>query len=921
YTEDGKSIGLVEVNDNIKGDVARILLYVYVRWGERNLFEQEPNPVKPSGDEKSDGKKVIKDLETLLEWCEMDPVDSWEMSRNDSVQGVQGNRNVFIDYPEFAWLLFHQEIPANMSTPSGNGSNTYTIKATSNYTGYGTVSVVGRTITAYPKTGYYAAGYTVVQGKATVTQNGNTFIVNAESDCTIRIDFAAKTAVTVDFNGAADPIYGYAGEAITLPYSGDPDGYRFLGWVESEISDTTVKPAFYAPGSSYTPSQNVHFYALYQHAVGGSGTGKWMLVNSADELVSGAELMIASVANGAVAGDIVTNYLGSVSATFSSDNSILDTPAETAMIFFLGGEENAWTLSDAEGHQLGAIAAKKLAWDTGTMTWKITVEGTNASIYSSNSSYGRILYNNNNLRFNAYTSTPTTMMSLPQLYKRDGSGGTVYYTTELVSCAHGTSSYHKAVAATCTTAGNTAYYSCNECGKLFSDSACKNQIALSQTIIAALGHKEGKYSSNDTYHWHLCAVCGAAMDDSEKHQWNDGVVTVQPTETVDGLRVYTCTTCSKTKNETIPMLGTKLSVSFVVPAGLTVPATLSGYKGDTVVLPEYSAVPEEGYTFVGWTAESVNHSTVAGSYYKAGASYTLDANTTLRALYTYKTTSGGGSGAWTWLQSDSELKAGMQLILACNDKGVTAGSHNTSYLSKVSSTFSEDLSVLEAPGAGTVILTLGGEADAWTLSNAEGELLGASANKNVKWGAGVTTWKISISEGVATIQNTTSSYGRFLYNVSATRFTTYTSATSSSMRMPQLYSTEGMITTTYYTTEYEVESTEPTLDESIKIYHTLDLASDISVTFAVPKTSLTAYDSYYLEVVLPEYNGNTQTGTATVRVEPVLNSSYYYFTLTGITAVRMGDLVDATLHMTKDGKEYISKTDKYSVATYAYAML
>ncbi len=112
-----------------------------------------------------------------------------------------------------------------------------------------------------------------------------------------------------------------------------------------------------------------------------------------------------------------------------------------------------------------------------------------------------------------------------------------------------------------------------------------------------------------------------------------------------------------------------------------------------------------------------------------------------------------------------------------------------------------------------------------------------------------------------------------------------------------------------------------TVDEDIKIYHTLDLASDISITFAVPMTALAGYDSYYLECVLPEYEGNTLTGTSTARIGPVVSGKYYYFTLTGITAVRMGDLVDATLHMTRGSAQYISATDTYSVATYAYGML
>lgn len=117
----GGSDGLCEVNDNIKGDVARILLYVWCRWEEPNLFKNAPNPVLGPGDKQNDGIKVIESLDTLLEWCAMDPVDTWEMSRNDLTQNIQGNRNVFIDYPEYAWLVFGKDVPENIDTPTNHG--------------------------------------------------------------------------------------------------------------------------------------------------------------------------------------------------------------------------------------------------------------------------------------------------------------------------------------------------------------------------------------------------------------------------------------------------------------------------------------------------------------------------------------------------------------------------------------------------------------------------------------------------------------------------------------------------------------------------------------------------------------------------------------------------------------------------------
>ena len=99
--------GYFEPLDNVKGDVARIILYVHVRYYN-------------SHDECKDVTNVFESVDVLLAWCEMDPVDTWEMGRNEVVQAYQGNRNVFIDYPELAWSLFGEDAPEGMSTPSGS---------------------------------------------------------------------------------------------------------------------------------------------------------------------------------------------------------------------------------------------------------------------------------------------------------------------------------------------------------------------------------------------------------------------------------------------------------------------------------------------------------------------------------------------------------------------------------------------------------------------------------------------------------------------------------------------------------------------------------------------------------------------------------------------------------------------------------
>ena len=294
--------GLVEPNDNIKGDIARILLYVYVRWEEPNLFENQSPAL--SG---SDGKKVIESLQTLLEWCQEDPVDQWEMARNDQVQNIQHNRNVFIDYPELAWLVFGQEIPQDMQTPSGEaaGGSTldYTVTPASANSALGTAALTSyNQITATPAAGYYASGFSVSPtGAATISQNGNVFsIKSVTEDCTVTVQFAAKTPATVSYvvpEGVSVPggntSSSYLGDSVVLPtVSGTPAdtsrSYSFVGWVTAPVDETTALSSLTVSASSQpyvlTNAQTT-FYALYSYRVAGVGdpdTFELVTANRAD---------------------------------------------------------------------------------------------------------------------------------------------------------------------------------------------------------------------------------------------------------------------------------------------------------------------------------------------------------------------------------------------------------------------------------------------------------------------------------------------------------------------------------------------------------------------------------------------------------------------------------------------------------------
>ena len=165
---------------------------------------------------------------------------------------------------------------------------------------------------------------------------------------------------------------------------------------------------------------------------------------------------------------------------------------------------------------------------------------------------------------------------------------------------------------------------------------------------------------------------------------------------------------------------------------------------------------------------------------------------TVTVSYQGKTTTGtitvkqASSEVWSLVTDASSLAAGDNLIIVCSSKSVAAGPISSQIMGKIDVTISND-QITSLP-SNVVVLTLGGQAGAWTLSNSEGKKLGATAAKKLAWDKGTMTWSITIdSKGAATIKNGTSDYGRFLYNVNSPRFTTYSSDANASMLLPNLF--------------------------------------------------------------------------------------------------------------------------------------
>ena len=82
------TIAYYPTRTDIHGDIARMLFYMVIMYNQYSLVNTTPTTYQ------------MAKLSTLLQWHNNDPVDAFEMRRNDRIQYHQGNRNPFIDYPD-----------------------------------------------------------------------------------------------------------------------------------------------------------------------------------------------------------------------------------------------------------------------------------------------------------------------------------------------------------------------------------------------------------------------------------------------------------------------------------------------------------------------------------------------------------------------------------------------------------------------------------------------------------------------------------------------------------------------------------------------------------------------------------------------------------------------------------------------------
>lgn len=350
--------GVFEPKDNVKGDCARVVLYDYVMASSMSSVTE-----------------VFTDVNTLLNWCKNDPVDTFEMSRNDVVQSIQGSRNPFIDYPELAWRLLGKTVPSDLTTPSGNG---------------GDVTVSAPTSSEY---------------------------------------------VTVKFTGAtASTITVAKGGRVTLPTpAGIPSGYTFVGWTTSSVSGTSTCPTYYKAGTTYIISSSITLKALFKYSTS-SGGSVYTKVTSNQSNWSGTYLIVYEnekmIFNGGLTNpDVASNY----KTVTISNSSIKSTATIDKCAVTITSYNGGYAIRTASGYYIGRTSnSNGMNKSTSTKYVNgISVSSGGSVTIKSGGAYLRFNTTSGQDRFRYFKSTTYSSQKIICLYKltTSTSGSVTYYTT------------------------------------------------------------------------------------------------------------------------------------------------------------------------------------------------------------------------------------------------------------------------------------------------------------------------------------------------------------------------------------------------------------------------------------------------------------------------------------------------------------
>ena len=540
----------------------------------------------------------------------------------------------------------------------------YDINAVCNHEGWGTVTVSGHRITATPNTGYALAGYEILEGECTVTQNGNVFRVDAQTDCTVQINFSARTPATVIYDVpegvSCENFNGYIDDTTVLPVpTGAPAAnahdYHFLGWTTAPVEDdVTTIPGFVKAGTEPTVTEpSVTYYALYSYFIAEDGynEGEFTLVDAPRANWSGEYVVTYQGekvldASGSTTGSAISSAAadmsevggvlnGNILSNVNDDYIYVVEEVSSGVYSIKMKEPDVWLALITNSNSLNTADSD----DENTARWTFAMGEDGVKISS-------VEYPERSLRFNPQANAFRCYKQGQQPVALYASApGVKYYTTvpknAEICDVHSFGDWTVATAPTCTEAGEekrvcavcgytetrpvdalgheygdwivTTEPTCTEAGE--ETRTCIRCDAFETRPVEPLGHDYAAVVTEPTcteagFTTYTCSRCNDSYtgDETEAlgHDWDEGTVTVEPSYQASGVKTFTCARCGETKTEEIEKLANPFEDVhdedfFFNPVMWALDESVTGGIDETHFAPEKTVMRADSMVFF-WAA-------------------------------------------------------------------------------------------------------------------------------------------------------------------------------------------------------------------------------------------------------------------------------------------------------------------------------
>ena len=252
----GTGDAVFEPQDCDKGDIARAIFYMVARYnylsGEDevgidtnnpNLALEQANTIRSSYTSSTSVQGKMGILTDLLAWHKADPVDEWEIHRNNLLyNNYTNNRNPFIDFPEwvdYIWgtatydgrnYVSYSSTPTGCATPSSDTIN--------GYNSGGSVSVTG--VTVSPTETSISVGEDITLTATVAPENA--------SDQSVTWSSSDTSVATVSEGTVTGVAAGTATITVTTVDGGFTDACEITVAAPGEIKHVTIGKDDYTPG-------------------------------------------------------------------------------------------------------------------------------------------------------------------------------------------------------------------------------------------------------------------------------------------------------------------------------------------------------------------------------------------------------------------------------------------------------------------------------------------------------------------------------------------------------------------------------------------------------------------------------------------------------------------------------------------------